>query len=426
MPPRFAYWTIILDGTPTSFRTKEREEILPLFNQLKAKNPTALLKWFSGGTLWDSPEQAREERERVKVRAFREERAKEAKAEREGAEDPLAEFRRQHGRPADGSDDPSRNAGPSFPQRDDARPRMERPWSPGSSDPGNPRRGKDWRPGGDHRDPADKYRLPPGEARKRWKERNLRGPKPFGSKPGGDRPWGDKRGGPPSTLRQAQGRPEQGRGATRGGDDRSLRPGKPFGSKPGGDRPWSDRPKGDRPWSDKPRGPKPFGSKPPGDRPWSDKRGGPPSTRGGDDRSLRPGKPFGSKHGGDRPWSDRPKGDRPFSDRPRGPKPGGDRPWSDKRGGPPSTLRQAQGRPEQGRGATRGGDDRSLRPGKPFGSKPGGDRPFGDRKPYGDRKPFGAKPFGSKPGGPRNPFGARPPAGRPPKGRPPRGPRGKK
>ena len=56
MPPRFAYWTIILDGTPTSFRTKEREEILPLFNQLKAKNPTALLKWFSGGTLWDSPE----------------------------------------------------------------------------------------------------------------------------------------------------------------------------------------------------------------------------------------------------------------------------------------------------------------------------------------------------------------------------------
>jgi len=47
MPPRFAYWTIILDGAPTSFRTKERDEILPLFNQLKAKNPAALLKWFS-------------------------------------------------------------------------------------------------------------------------------------------------------------------------------------------------------------------------------------------------------------------------------------------------------------------------------------------------------------------------------------------
>ena len=49
MPPRFAYWTIILDNVPTSFRTKDREEILPLFNQLKAKNPGALLKWFSGG-----------------------------------------------------------------------------------------------------------------------------------------------------------------------------------------------------------------------------------------------------------------------------------------------------------------------------------------------------------------------------------------
>ena len=37
MPPRFAYWTIILDGAPTSFRMKERDEILPLFNQLKRR-----------------------------------------------------------------------------------------------------------------------------------------------------------------------------------------------------------------------------------------------------------------------------------------------------------------------------------------------------------------------------------------------------
>ena len=303
MPPRFAYWTIILDDAPTSFRTKEREEILPLFNQLKAKNPSALLKWFSGGKLWDSPEQAREARELEKVRQFREERARERKEQQWGPEasprpgsgqaapespktprardeDPLAEFRRQHGRPADGSDDPS--TGP---------PRDPRAWSPGSSKerqphmeprvfrpggtaPGSPkaqggdRRGKDWRPGGDHRDPRDKYKLPPGEARKRWKERNLgpRAPKPFGSKPGGDRPWSDK-----------------------------PRGSKPFGSKPGGDRPWSD----------KPRGPKPFGSKPGGDRPWSDKPRGP--------------KPFGSKPGGDRPFGGRPRGDRPFGVKPKGP-----------------------------------------------------------------------------------------------------------
>jgi 23S rRNA pseudouridine2605 synthase len=350
MPPRFAYWTIILDGTPTSFRTKEREEILPLFNQLKAKNPSALLKWFSGGTLWDSPEQARETREREKVRAFREQRSQQAKAEREGGEDPLAEFRLKHGRPADGSDDPSTRGesphslrtGPSFPRRDDERPRTKSGWSPGSSSrqgaghagPGAPRRGKDWRPGGEHKDPRDKYKLPPGEARKRWKDRNLgpRGPKPSGSfptggrgfsldrpaKPGGDRPWGDRPRGPSST---------------RGGDDRPLRPAKPFGSKPGGDRPWSDKPRG------------------------------PSSTRGGDDRSLRPGKPFGSKPGGDRPWDDRPRG--------------------------PSS--------------TRGGDDRPLRPGKPFGSKPGGPRPFGG----GPKGPGGPRPFRGRPGKPGGPRGKR-------------------
>jgi hypothetical protein len=329
MPPRFAYWTIILDGMPTSFRTKEREEILPLFNQLKAKNPSALLKWFSGGTLWDSPEQAREARERLKVRAFRETRAREErelaerpwspgssdpgspKAQREVVNDPLAEFRRQHGRPADGSDDPSRNAGPSFPQRDDARPRRDRPWSPGASGPGSlkarpggprpDRRGKDWRPGGDHRDPADKYKLPPGEARKRWKERNLgpRGPKPPGAsrdggrgfsldgpaKPAGDRPWSDKPRGP-----------------------------KPFGSKPAGDRPWSDRPRGPKPF-----GSKPGGDRPGGDRPWSDKPRGP--------------KPFGSKPPGDRPWSGKPRAPRPFGGKPPGGRPrGAGRPPSGPRG----------------------------------------------------------------------------------------------
>ena len=104
MPPRFAYWTIILDGAPTSFRTKEREDILPLFNQLKAKNPAALLKWFSGGRLWDSPEQAKDVRNVEKVRRFREERSKETKEQREAEDREMAAFREKHGRPADGSD----------------------------------------------------------------------------------------------------------------------------------------------------------------------------------------------------------------------------------------------------------------------------------------------------------------------------------
>ena len=243
MPPRFAYWTIILDGAPTSFRTKERDEILPLFNQLKAKNPAALLKWFSGGRLWDSPEQAKEVRDVEKVRRFREERSQETKEQRELEEREMGAFREKHGRPADGSDQQvpaSSDSGSrrSAPRAEDDRPRGDYPRPD--------RRGKDWRPGGEHRDPRDKYKLPPGESRKRWKDRNLgpRGPKPFGPKPGGDRPYGD--------------RPR--------GD-------RPFGGKPGGDRPYGDRPRGpkpftgkpgDRPYGDRPRGPRSLGGKPKG------------------------------------------------------------------------------------------------------------------------------------------------------------------
>ena len=41
MPPRFAYWTIIVDEVATSFRAKDRAELLPTFNRLKQKNPGA-------------------------------------------------------------------------------------------------------------------------------------------------------------------------------------------------------------------------------------------------------------------------------------------------------------------------------------------------------------------------------------------------
>jgi hypothetical protein len=316
MPPRFAYWTIILDGTPTSFRMHERDEILPLFNQLKIKNPTALLKWFSGGKLWDSPEQAREERQLERVRQFREERkeraheAHEAHGESEHGpgrgdghgqrEDPLAEFRRQHGRPADGSDDPSLRVGGGFAPRAGGPDRRESRGAP----PRGPRseRGRDWRPGGEHKDPRDKYKLPPGEARKRWKERNLgpRGPKPFGGPPRGDRPFSNKPGG-----------------------------GRPIGGKPRGDRPFGGKPGGDRPFGDRPRGPKPFGQKSFGSKPF----GGPP----------RGPKPFGSKPGGDRPFrgkpsgagGPRPSGPRSFDHRPpHGPKPFRGKPRGPGRKGP--------------------------------------------------------------------------------------------
>ena len=205
MPPRFAYWTIILDGVPTSFRAREQAEILPLFNQLKKKNPGALLKWFSGGKLWDSPEQAREERQREHERQFQEQKNLRGR----GASAP-----RSDRAPWKGGDRPMgpRADRPEGPPPDRA-PRAEHPKEP--------RRSKDWRPGGEHKDPRDKYKLPPGEARKRWKQRHL---------------------GPPSTSLPST-------------TLRPGRPGRPFGGK-------SEGPP--RSPGFKPAGPHPFTRRPPG------------------------------------------------------------------------------------------------------------------------------------------------------------------
>jgi hypothetical protein len=58
MPPRYAYWTILIDGQATAFRAREREELLPTFNQLARKNTDIVMRYFARGRLWDNPEQA--------------------------------------------------------------------------------------------------------------------------------------------------------------------------------------------------------------------------------------------------------------------------------------------------------------------------------------------------------------------------------
>jgi hypothetical protein len=58
MPPRYAYWTILIDQKATAFRAREREELLPTFHQLGRKNTDVVMKWFARGRLWDSPEAA--------------------------------------------------------------------------------------------------------------------------------------------------------------------------------------------------------------------------------------------------------------------------------------------------------------------------------------------------------------------------------
>src|SRR5436190_21369565 len=56
MPPRYAYWTILIDSRPTAFRAREREELVPTLNQLKRKSADVVMKWFARGRLWESPE----------------------------------------------------------------------------------------------------------------------------------------------------------------------------------------------------------------------------------------------------------------------------------------------------------------------------------------------------------------------------------
>ena len=54
MPPRHAYWTILVDGQPTAFRAALQEDLSPTLNRLKEKHPTAEMKWFQNGKLWTS------------------------------------------------------------------------------------------------------------------------------------------------------------------------------------------------------------------------------------------------------------------------------------------------------------------------------------------------------------------------------------
>ena len=60
MPPRYVYWTILIDNKPTAFRAREKEDLLPTLAQLRRTNAEVVLKWFARGRIWDSPEAEQE------------------------------------------------------------------------------------------------------------------------------------------------------------------------------------------------------------------------------------------------------------------------------------------------------------------------------------------------------------------------------
>ena len=230
MPPRFAYWTILIDNSPTAFRARDAQELLPTLAQLKRTNENVVLKWFSGGTLWDSPEAAREARRKPIV------------VEKRGAD----------WRPGGQHRDPrARFTQKKKPKRDrDDRPRQDRAPAPSARTSG---------PGGDKRPFKPFKPFTPG-ARKPW------GGKP-GGPPGGQRPWSGKPGGKPGGDRPRFSKPWQDRNRPQGGGA----PRKPWGAKPG-QRPWSGKPGGGRPPGTGGRPPG-AGGRPPGANRWRGPRG---------------------------------------------------------------------------------------------------------------------------------------------------------
>jgi hypothetical protein len=53
MPPRYAYWTILVDDQPTAFRASSQEDLMPTLKRLQAKHPSAKMMWWQNGKLWD-------------------------------------------------------------------------------------------------------------------------------------------------------------------------------------------------------------------------------------------------------------------------------------------------------------------------------------------------------------------------------------
>ena len=246
MPPRYVYWTIIVDGQPTAFRSGSLEDIMPTFNRLKEKQPSAELKWFQNGQLWASRHDAQES---VRARGGR------AAGPRQGSTSAEATGK------SDDSEIPrperAWNAKPAWKTRTSFSPRDEKPERKSQSDAAAK---PEWKPKGSFTPSDDKPSFAKAEDRPRaprksfgdrdekpaWKPKSASARGSFGDRD--DRPAGQARGSkPPEWKPKGTFKPKEAGHASGWGE-------KP-GWKPKGDKPaWS--PKGDKPaWL--PKGDKP-------------------------------------------------------------------------------------------------------------------------------------------------------------------------
>lgn len=193
MPPRYVYWTIIVDGQPTAFRSGSLEDIMPTFNRLKEKQPSAELKWFQNGQLWASRHDAQD--------------FMRARGERGRAKDPRQsdDDRAKPDRPW--------NAKPEWKTRSTFSPRSDKPaWKPKGEESAKP----EWKPKSGKpafaprssgastfaKAPADKSARPAAfksDERPEWKPKGTFKPKEAGHASG----WGEK----PAFARPTEGKP---------------------------------------------------------------------------------------------------------------------------------------------------------------------------------------------------------------------------
>jgi len=168
VPPRYAYWTILIDQQPTAFRARERDELLPTFNQLRRKNTDVVMKWFARGRLWESSEQAQAAR-----RAPKPPQEKRAGTWRPGGthRDPRERFK-QRSKPHGGRPDNRRDL-----EKQPA-PRESRAWSEKPASAAIPPPG-----------------APPSRERRPWTGER-KGGRPWGGQPSSRGPGADRQAGP--------------------------------------------------------------------------------------------------------------------------------------------------------------------------------------------------------------------------------------
>ena len=235
MPPRYAYWTIIVDNQPTAFRAGSTEDLMPTFKRLKEKHPTATMMWFQNGKLWNSRVDAQEamrargekgRRGDTRQGGFRERKTFAKPPQSRTTDTRPARGERLEWKPK-GAEQPKRDR-PRHDERSHDRPKFDRPkfdrpkpewrpkpaggdgprpskleWKPKGaapstehrSEPRSPRkpqpRDKNWRPGGEHRDPRQKYKDAKKakwqrfkkQVRSRWEAKQDKEKKAGGSRP---------------------------------------------------------------------------------------------------------------------------------------------------------------------------------------------------------------------------------------------------